>query len=141
MDILRDYATSFVGTRYKWGGDNPLSGMDCSGLIQELLRSVGLDPPGDQTAQGLYDFFSERGDWNVYRCGALAFYGKSSKEVTHVAMLIDQYRVIEAAGGNQTTMTKEDAEVKGAFVRVRLIHARKDLLSVIRPHFITIGAI
>lgn len=122
------YAMTFVGTPYKWGGEDPTLGYDCSGFVQELLSSVGLDPPKDQTAQGLYNHFQTNGEWNNISAGSLAFFGTSVLHVTHVAMLIDQYRMIEASG----------AQGK-CHVRVRTIKSRNDLVAVIKPRYILLG--
>lgn len=141
MEILRQYALSFLGTPYKFGGGNRLAGLDCSEFVQELLRSVGMDPPGDQTAQALFDHFSVNGEWNRHSMGALAFFGKSAKQITHVAMLLDQYRIIEAGGGDGTTTSFEAAKERGAMVRIRHLSFRKDLVAVIRPRYATIGSL
>lgn len=143
VQLLRDYALRFVGIHYKWGGNNPLTGMDCSGFIQILLASVGEDPPGDQTAQALYNYFSSNGHatWNHYSMGALAFFGESATKITHVGMLLDQYRMIEAAGGNSRTQTRTDAEDKGAFVKISLLSRRSDLVAILKPYYRKIGRI
>lgn len=139
MRILTDYALQFVGKPYRWGGDDPIRGFDCSGFIQELLASAGIDPKGDQTAQGLFDYFSRNGSWNIQRVGSLAFYGKDVKSISHVAMMLDSYRIIEAGAGGPTTTTEQAAADQNAFVRIRLLTNRKDLQAVIRPHYLTIG--
>jgi len=140
MDLLVQYALSFVGTPYLWGGDS-FNGYDCSGLIQELLRSVGADPPGDQTAQKLFDYFSQRGGWNLESAGALAFFGKDATRISHVGMLLDPYRIIEAGGGDSSTTTRKRAIEQNAFVRIRLLKERKDLVTIIKPHYVKIGMI
>lgn len=137
MEILRSYALSFLHRPYRWGGDDPISGLDCSGLTQEILASIGMDPPGDQTAQSLFDHFSHNGSYNSWGVGALAFYGKSAKEITHVGFCVDNYRMVEAGGGDSTTISLTEAIKRNAFVRIRLIKARKDLIAVIRPYYIT----
>jgi len=139
MDLLRDYAISFVGVPYIWGGNNRLSGMDCSGFIQELLKSVGADPPGDQTAQALFDHFQDQGDWNRFVCGSLAFFGTDSRHVSHVSMLLDHSRVIEAGGGDSSTTSLKRAKEQGACVRIRLLEERKNRVAIIRPHYVKIG--
>jgi cell wall-associated NlpC family hydrolase len=133
-----DYAMQFVGVPYRWGGDDPMQGFDCSGLAQELLASVGEDPPGDQTAHTLYRHFKKHGrDWNDGQrpqAGCLAFYGSEYK-VTHVAMCIDDYRMIEAGGGGSNTTSVMLASSHNAYVRIRPINSRSDLVSVIRPNY------
>lgn len=141
MTYLIQYALSFLGTPYRWGGASILNGLDCSGLVQEILASVGMDPPGDQTAQGLYNHFEKIGSANSYTPGALAFFGDSVTKITHVGFLIDQYRMIEAGGGGHLVLTREDAAAKNATVRIRLVNYRKDLVAVIKPRYSTIGMI
>lgn len=139
MQILKEYALQFVGTPYVWGGEHPGNGYDCSGLIQELLRSVGIDPPGDQTAQALYDHFEHNGEWNRRAMGTLLFFGRSVRKVTHVAMALDQYRMIEAGGAGRRARKRSDGIDQGGMVRVRLISSRKDLQAEIRPNYRGIG--
>jgi cell wall-associated NlpC family hydrolase len=139
MQLLIDYAMRMVGNHYQWGGSNPLTGMDCSGLVQELLSTAGIDPVGDQTAQGLYNYFEKNGSYNKYGAGALAFYGQSTTKISHIAFCVDQYRIIEAGGGGSTTTSIEAAAKQNAFIRMRLINNRKDLQAVIMPSYVKIG--
>lgn len=137
MKQLIEYAKSFIGVAYIWGGAHPAYGYDCSGLIQEILASVGMDPKGDQTSQALHDHFSENGEevWHALP-GALMFYGKSKKEITHIAFCISPYQLIEAGGGgpNCTDLSKSIA-AGAAHVRIRPVDHRKDLVAMIRPHY------
>lgn len=141
MIILQAYALSLLGVRYRWGGDNAVSGFDCSGLVQELLRSAGEQLPlPDMGSQALFDYYQNGfGEWNKFQAGALAWYGKSVTQITHVAMLVDAYRVIEAGGGGHLVLTENDAAAKGAVVRIRPIRYRNDLVSIIRPRYAGIG--
>ncbi len=142
MDFLLREAFSYLGVPYKWGGANPIEGFDCSGFIQWLLMSAGIDPPGDQTSQALFDHFEKKyGVTTLSKAGVICFYGESVAKITHVAMCIDPYRVIEAGGGNSLTLTKADAEKKSACVRIRHISARKDLVAKIYPSYASIGLI
>lgn len=55
-----EYVWTFLGLPYRWGGDDPIQGFDCSGLIVEVLQAVGLLPHGsDLTANGLYLRYSK----------------------------------------------------------------------------------
>ena len=131
---LIDYLKSFLGTPYKWGGETPF-GIDCSGLGQEFLRAVGIDPPGDQTAQGLYDYFLEAGKVSSMRAGAFVFYGSHSRSIIHVGIAIDDVLIVEAGGGDSTVTTKESAEKKKAFVRMRPYNYRPDFITASMPPY------
>ena len=43
----------FLGTRYLWGG-NSVEGIDCSGLVQELMKSVNKKCPRDSKDQLIF---------------------------------------------------------------------------------------
>ena len=132
-NILYDYAISFIGVPYKWGGSNPITGFDCSGFIQELLASVGLDPAGDQSAQSLYDHFSNKGLQNIKELGSLVFYGKDLKNITHITMMLDPYRCIGANSGDSSTVNAQEAAKRNAFIKVRPYNYRSDVVAIIRP--------
>ena len=133
--VAVEYARSMVGRPYRWGGDDPMGGFDCSGLAQEVLASVGLDPSGDQTADGLYRMLKAKavgspdGNWPA---GCLVFYGSASA-ITHVGVSIGNGLMVEAGGGGSKTLTAEDAQTQNAFVRIRPINRRADFVAVCDP--------
>lgn len=134
VNHLIQYAMSFLGTPYRWGGES-FDGWDCSGLVQEILRSVGCDPAGDQTAHALFSYFRDNGfTMDMPRPGALVFYGSSTR-ITHVAFAIDGFRVIEAGGGDSTTRTRSDAAEQRAFVRMRPYNHRSDMVEILMPDY------
>lgn len=142
MNLLIQYAMSFVGNPYIWGGSGG-DRWDCSGLVQEILKSCGNCPPGDNTAQSLYDYFEKAtgASYNIVQPGSLAFYGKDALNVVHVAFCVDSNRMIEAGGGGSLIRTVDDARTAGAFVRMRPIKRRKDFLVCIKPSYVSIGLI
>lgn len=127
------YAMSFLGTPYKWGGANPISGVDCSGFVQEVLTSCGIDIQGDQNAQAYYNHFSIHGALNVFGAGALAFYGKDEKSITHITLFINDWQTIGANGGGSHVIDKSFADKNDAFVKIRPFDYRKDLVAVYMP--------
>lgn len=135
MEMLILYALQFIGRPYRWGGDDPMAGFDCSGFVQELLASVGEDPPGDQTAQSLYGHFNSLPHDKIPRAGTLLFFGSSLQSISHVAMAIDGFRMIEAGGGGSKTVNEAEAIRQNAYIRVRAISNRKDLVAAIRPQY------
>lgn len=126
------YAWTHLNSFYKWGGDDP-SGWDCSGLVQEILAAVGLDPRGDQTADTLSIAF-EKIDFyeNGIQEGCLCFFGSAAR-VTHVGFSIGNGLMIEAGGGGSNTTSAAAAIRQNAYVRIRPISNRKDLVCVCDP--------
>ena len=131
--ILYDYAMRFVGLPYRWGGDDSVDGFDCSGLVLELLKSADCYPAGsDTTASGLYDLFAGLSAAEP-RFGSLAFFG--STKVTHVGFCLNTTQMLEAGGGGSKTLTEADAAAQNAFIRVRPIKSRKDLVGFRHPPY------
>lgn len=133
--LAADVAWRFVGTFYKWGGDDP-SGFDCSGLVIEILKSVGLLPRKvDDTAEGLRRRYSDRKVPYPYR-GCLVFYNwKKEDRAVHVEFCIDEETTIGASGGGSRTLTMEDAIRDNAFIKVRPIRFEYviDIIDPFRP--------
>jgi cell wall-associated NlpC family hydrolase len=130
--VLYDYAMSMVGQPYRWGGDDTIEGFDCSGLCIEILKAAGVLPAGsDMTAEGLRLFFNETQEEVSF--GTLAFFGKTS--ATHVGFCLNSLMMLEAGGGGSSTKTREDAAKQNAFVRIRPISGRADLLEFKQPKY------
>ena len=107
-----------------------------SGLVQEILASVGLDPRGDQTAQKLHDYFEKEATMSAFPdFGALAFYGSSTKRISHVGFCLNRNLMLEAGGGGSRTHDLEDAKAQNAYVRIRPVDQRSDLVSVLMPGY------
>jgi len=130
--------TSCLGVPYIWGGNNPMTGMDCSGFAIWCLRSIGLWKGGDDTAQGLYVHYKTAGHVltmdDELPLGTLLFFGTSLDTITHITMAIDDDLMIEAGGGGSKTKTPADAAKAGACVRIRPISTRKDLVALVCPY-------
>ena len=135
------YAEGFISTPYHFGddetrGDDPVGGFDCSGLVCEVLRSVGKIKNTERlSAQGLFYRFYR--DYNYVEdspaCGVLAFYGKGVDQITHVAICKNKTTIIEAGGGARTTKSESDAARRNAFVRERPVAYRSDLVGLADP--------
>ena len=140
-DLLRQYAFKFIGLPYKWGGQHPSEGYDCSGLCVELLQAQGVLRHGsDYTAKGLYKYLVTHSSSIVINpsFGAIAFFGQgwdapARKQITHCAFCLDDETMLEAGGGASDTTTKKVAIRRRAFVRLRPIVYRKDLVGLLLP--------
>ena len=133
--LLKEYVMQFVGTPYHYGGSNPMTGFDCSGLVMECLMAMGVFPYGTRlNAQMLHDHFIKEGKLGGKELGALAFYGKGPHGIDHVGMFLDDRYVIEAAGGTAQTTNLADAVQHNAFVKIRSFDYRHDFVESVLPN-------
>lgn len=117
-------ALAYLGTPYRWGGDDP-SGFDCSGLVLECLKSAGLmEPSVDLTADGLWKRLRPF-EIDQPRSGALMFvmHRDDPETAQHVAICLDRWHQIGASGGGEDTRDSEDAWKHNAYMKIRPIQA------------------
>ena len=134
VDLATEIAWSFHGLPYKWGGDDPMAGFDCSGFVIEILKSVGLLPrEGDWRARDLFPKFTEV--FTPVSEGVLVFWHSSSdpKKIIHVEYCLDNTFSIGASGGGGSTMTEQDAIEQNAYIKVRPFRSRKYLFGFCDP--------
>jgi cell wall-associated NlpC family hydrolase len=116
----------FIGLPYRWGGDDPMAGFDCSGLVVEGLQAVGVLKHGsDYTADALWNLLTEQHQVVALpRVGALAFFSNKQGQVSHVAICKNTWLMIEAGGGDSSTVDQASAVKQNAFIRIRPIGYR-----------------
>jgi cell wall-associated NlpC family hydrolase len=86
-------AESQIGVPYRWGGEQPGVGFDCSGLTQWSWGQAGVGIP--RTAQDQYDAIAHvsLGDLQP---GDLLFWGGGTGDISHVAMYVGGGDVVQA---------------------------------------------
>lgn len=136
--LATDVAWSFHGLPYKWGGDDPMAGFDCSGYVIEILKSVGLLPrEGDWKAVHLYEMFKSN-SFSIADEGMLVFWhsSKSSEDIIHVEYCLDNVFSIGASGGGGSTITEQDAIEQNAYIKVRPFRSRVRVAGILDPFLI-----
>lgn len=145
-DLVLKIAFSYLGSFYKWGGDDP-SGFDCSGLAVECLQSVGLiGRSNDHTAQSMWDKWrfglyhidpkNARGIPVQYKAlgGDLVFWANGLDKIIHVEIVLNDELSIGASGGGSKTLTVQDAIRQNAFIKIRPFLSRPNLAGFIAPY-------
>jgi hypothetical protein len=88
-------ARTQLGRPYRWGGESPRTGFDCSGLVQWAYRKAGIDIPRVTDQQ-----FEATGAVKVRRKdllpGDLVFFGDATGYIHHVGMSLGGDRFIES---------------------------------------------
>ena len=112
--VAVSFALAQLGTPYRWGGETPGVGFDCSGLVQAAWATAGVHLP--RVAQQQFASGPLLAPGTLLQPGDLVFFGPSGGGVTHVGMVVD------AAGampiGQMPDGEMVDAPHTGAFVRL-----------------------
>lgn len=88
------YATQFVGGRYVYGGNDPNTGVDCSGFTRYVMRNAaGIELPHSSIAQASY---GKSVSYDQAQPGDLIFYG-GKRYINHVAIYIGDGQVVHAS--------------------------------------------
>jgi len=101
-EIVRT-ARQYIGVPYRWGGESPQTGFDCSGLTMVVYRINGLDLPRSSGQQ-----------WNVGKSinrrqlqkGDLVFFATTGgNRVSHVGIYVGGNLFLHAPGKNRGIQT------------------------------------
>ena len=87
------YALGLVGTPYRYGGNTPESGFDCSGLIRHVYQ-VQAGVPAPRTVAALRGWGHGIGA-GVLRAGDLVLFGAGA-EPTHAGIYVGEGRFVHA---------------------------------------------
>ncbi|ALR07640.2 C40 family peptidase [Xylella fastidiosa] len=93
-------ALSLVGTPYRFGGNTPESGFDCSGLVSYVYRDA-LDLRLPRTSYELAVVQGPKIDAEQLTTGDLVFFG-SARSVTHVGIYLSEGRFVHAPSSGGT---------------------------------------
>lgn len=93
-------AISLVGTPYRWGGNTPESGFDCSGLVNYVFRDM-LDLSLPRTSRALASYQGPPIPPERLAPSDLVFFG-SGGEVSHVGIYVGDGRFVHAPSSGGT---------------------------------------
>jgi len=85
-------AKQFLGRSYVWGGSNPSTGFDCSGLVQWSYQQAGVSLPRTASQQYLA---TQRISASEARVGDLVFFSYGSG-IAHVGIYLGNNTMIDA---------------------------------------------
>ena len=93
-------AISLVGTPYRYGGNTPEGGFDCSGLVNYVFRDM-LDLRLPRTSRELAATQGSRIATDRLAGGDLVFFG-SGGQVSHVGIYVGEGRFVHAPNSGGT---------------------------------------
>lgn len=86
-------ASNMVGVKYRYGGNTPRRGFDCSGLVQYSYQRAGIRVPRNTRLQRLHSF---RISYRQLRKGDLLFFNQLGRRASHVGIYVGNNRFIHA---------------------------------------------
>jgi peptidoglycan DL-endopeptidase CwlO len=82
-------AKKYLGVPYKWGGTDPVSGLDCSGLVQRVMKDLGVNVP--RTVRDQRNVGQEVGSLAQAKPGDLLVFGSH-----HIAIYVGNGKMLHA---------------------------------------------
>jgi cell wall-associated NlpC family hydrolase len=118
-DKAVDRALDVVGTPYRWGGESPSSGFDCSGLVRWAYGRVGIDLPHNSFA--LYGE-GRRVSTSSMKPGDVLFF----EGLGHVGLYVGRGRMVHSP---ETGRNVEVVRLSATNYGARLVGARRVVMS------------
>lgn len=108
-------AERFVGIPYRWGGENVVDGMDCSGFVRAVYNLCGVNIPRTSAEQFRAGEKVGRDDLVD---GDLVFFGASSDKINHVGIYVGNGKFVHAPrrGEEIKISTIEEKYFAGRFI-------------------------
>jgi cell wall-associated NlpC family hydrolase len=96
-DSIVSLARAQIGTRYRTGGESPMKGFDCSGLVQYVMAALNLNVPRTARQQAKTGLAVSR-DTSRLLPGDLLTFGKGKKGgISHVGIYVGDGRYVHAS--------------------------------------------
>ena len=115
-------AIGLVGTPYRWGGNTPESGFDCSGLVNYVFRDMA-DLRLPRTSRELATVQGPKIQAECLAAADLVFFG-SGGSVTHVGIYVGEGRFVHAPSSGGTVRLDH---LDGSYWRTHYSGARRVL--------------
>lgn len=100
------YALSLLGTPYKYGGNHPETGMDCSGFVSHVFGQIA-NMPLPRNSQEI----SRRGvalDTADLQPGDLVFFNTLDRAYSHVGVYVGENRFVHASSSQTGAVMVSD---------------------------------
>jgi len=119
-------AKQYVGTRYRYGGETPAAGFDCSGFVQYVYGRHGIDLPRTSRLQASAGTSLPLGVESL-RPGDLLLFASTGRGVNHVAIYVGDNRILHSSAGAGGVVYDDLSTPRGKWYLKRHVGSRRVL--------------
>jgi cell wall-associated NlpC family hydrolase len=124
-------AKKYLGVPYRWGGTDPTTGLDCSGLVQKVLGDLGVRVP--RTVADQKDFGAPVASMGEARPGDLLAFGSH-----HIGIYLGGGRMLHAP---KTGDVVRITDVYDRPTRIRRVLPAEGTTSVLQPSSVDLAGV
>lgn len=114
---LCEFAQTFVGTKYKWAGNSPETGFDCSGFVMYVFDHYGITLNRIASDQGLNGRAVKKEDMQP---GDIVLF-KSGGKIYHSAICIGDGKIVHSLNEKYGVKVSELSATPDAVLEVRRV--------------------
>ena len=119
-------AKRYVGIHYRYGGESPATGFDCSGFVHYVFAKHGVELPRTSRLQ------ARAGDAlplavNALQPGDLLLFASGGTQVNHVAIYVGNNRIVHSTAGAGGVVYDDLSTPRGRWYLKRHVASRRVL--------------
>ena len=117
-------AESYLGTPYRYGGDTPATGFDCSGFVRYVYAKNGVSLP--RTSRAMATSGTRlKPDFAALKAGDLVMFAEKGEAISHVAVYAGGDRIIHASSSAGRVRYDDLDSERGQWFKRRIVAARR----------------
>ncbi len=114
----------YIGVRYRWGGNTPREGMDCSGFTRYVFAKHGIQIPRTSRQQATIGHKLPR-SWRALRVGDLVMFANSGGRINHVAIYAGNNRILHSTSSGGGVRYDDLRTQRGQWFATHMVAARR----------------
>ncbi|MFN2567784.1 MAG: C40 family peptidase [Gemmatimonadaceae bacterium] len=114
----------YIGIPYRWGGDTPREGFDCSGFTRHVFARHGIAIPRTSRQQATVGYRLPR-SWRSLRPGDLVMFANRGGRINHVAIYAGNNRIIHSTSSGGGVRYDDLRTRRGRWFAEHMVAARR----------------
>jgi hypothetical protein len=114
----------YRGIRYRWGGNTPREGFDCSGFTRYVFAKHGIAIPRTSRQQATVGSRLPR-SWRAVRPGDLVMFANSGGRINHVAIYAGNNRILHSTSSGGGVRYDDLRTQRGRWFAEHMVAARR----------------